>query len=89
MEGTIVGLCAWWGSGLATLLVQDDEGSVHLFHADNGPLVRALRNMLGPEVIGKGHTVNTEALKGVRVRAELDDMGLYLGHLERIEGEET
>ena len=81
MRGKIIGVYGSYGSGLATIWIETDKG-VETLHADNGPLFRALDAMFGG-VIGPGHTVNPEALKGKEIEFETDDMGL--GLIERIE----
>jgi hypothetical protein len=75
MEGTIEGVEGSWGSGLATITIRRDDGTTEELAADNGPLVRGLDAMF-EGVIGPGHTVNVDALKGKRVSFGRDEMGL-------------
>ena len=78
--GTIVGFGGSWGSGLAFLQLDTDEGLVSI-PADNGPLARALRHMFGDEVYGEAHSINQAAIVGKQVVWDYDDMGLCLGYL--------
>jgi hypothetical protein len=80
--GTIISFQGSWGSGLATLVLQADDGQAYHIPCDNGPTVRALAAAFGDGVIGAGHTVNVQALCGKRIRAFYDDFGLALGGFE-------
>jgi len=78
-KGKIQGFYGSWGSGLATLVIQDDEtGQVEEIPCDNGATVRALDAAFG-DVIGKGHTVNIRAIQGKKIYWGMDDYGLCLG----------
>ena len=76
-EGTIVGMSGSWSSGLATLLVETDEGIDAVF-CDNAPTVRALDSAFGG-VIGPGHTINVRAVKGKKIHYSVDLSGVLEG----------
>ena len=78
MKGTILGFSGSWGSGIATLSVKTESGEHVNIPCDNGPTVRALAAMFN-DVIAPGHSVNVYAIKGKKIKYEMDDMGLVLG----------
>ncbi len=71
--GTIVSFAGSWGSGLGTLVFEDNS-----VFCENGATVRALENCFG-EVIAAGHTVNQAAIKGREVVYSVDNMGILIG----------
>lgn len=73
-RGTIAGFRGTWGSGIAQLDLEDGRS----IPCENAPTVRALAAAF-PDVIGPGHTVNVEALKGIEIEYWYDDLGLMLG----------
>jgi len=75
MRGRIEGIHGSWGSGLATVLIRDEDGRLETLYADNGPLVRALEAMFG-EIIEPGHTVNVEAVIGREIEYGTDELGM-------------
>jgi len=78
-RATIKGLRAsWgsWGSGIATLVVEDHNGELGVLHADDGPLIRALDACFG--CIVPGHGVDVSRVVGQEIEYELDDLGLCL-----------
>ena len=82
MRATIKGLRASWGSGLATLVVEDPNGEQGVLHADNGSLIRALDACFG--CIAPGHTVDVSKIVGQEIEYELDEMGLCLAGFEPV-----
>lgn len=70
--GKIKTVSGSFGSGIASLTV-----GTRVFHADNGPLMRALDAAFGG--IGPGHTFNPRAVAGKAVYVYMDDMGLCMG----------
>ena len=85
MKGTIIGFYGSYGSGIATLSIKTETGEHKMVPCDNGPTVRALDAIFG-NVIGPGHSVNVYAIKGKKIRYEMDDMGLVLGWIAPDEG---
>lgn len=81
--GIILDLQASWTSGLAILVLQDPQtGKIKYVPCDNGPTVRALADLFADdEVIGPGHTVNVDALRGREIAWDWDDLGLTLGYI--------
>jgi len=77
-KGKIISFSGSWGSGLATLTIQNEDGTVKHVPCDNGPTVRALHAAFG-NVISKNHTMNNKAIQGKEIYYTLDDMGLVLG----------
>ena len=78
-KGTIKGFYGFWGSGLATLLIEDeDTKQLEEIPCDNGPTVRALDSAFG-DVITDAHTVNVDAIRGKKIYWGMDDYGLCLG----------
>jgi len=75
--GTIIGFRGSWMSGLATLIIETDEGIEHVF-CENAPTVRALEAAFGG-VIGPGHTVDVDAIAGRRILYSTDSMGVLEG----------
>ena len=78
-QATILGVGGSFGSGLASLTVKHKDGTVHTLYADNGPLIRALDSAFG-DVITAGHRFDVNAVKGKRIRYEMDDMGLTMAY---------
>lgn len=77
-KGTIKGFYGSWGSGLATLVIQDEEtGQIEEIPCDNGATVRALDAAFG-DVITENHAVNVEAIRGKAIYWGMDDFGLTL-----------
>jgi len=76
-KGRIVGFRGSWGSGIAQLLIETENGPKSI-PCDNAPTVRALDAAFGG-VIDKGHTANTESIKGRPIAYVMDDMDLVLG----------
>jgi hypothetical protein len=83
MRAEIVAFKGTWGSGIATLTVYANN-RFKILYCDNGPTVRAL-NALFPGFIAKGHTVNNDMIKGQEIDYELDDMGLCLAYINRVD----
>jgi hypothetical protein len=79
-KGKIMSLKGSWGSGVAYLEVDCEDGPRSV-PCDNGSTVRALHSLFG-NVIGEGHSINN---KGGHIGQEVfwsyDDMGLMLGGL--------
>lgn len=75
--GTIQAFYGSWGSGLAQLEVQTENG-VEMLMADNGPLVRALDACFGG-VIQENHTASVEHLRGEPIAFSVDFMGVMEG----------
>ena len=64
--GTIDGFRGSWGSGVAVLVI---DGLA--IPCDNAPTVRALRDILGPDVTTPGHCVDVDVLAGQQVAYEV------------------
>jgi hypothetical protein len=60
-KGTIEGFSGTWDSDLGYLVIDGTP-----IPCENAPTVQALDRMFG-DVIGPGHTVNDEALRGKRI----------------------
>lgn len=58
-RGTIRGFQGSYMSGIATLVIEDNEGMVQYLNCDNGQTVRSLENAFG-NVIGDAHDVKPE-----------------------------
>jgi len=79
-KAKILGFRGNWLSGLATLILEDSEGSggASQIHCENAATVRALQGAFG-NVIGEGHTVNNNGgFVGREVYYSMDDMDLIL-----------
>ena len=77
-KGRLIQFGGSWGSGLATLEIEDSETGVHeLVPCDNGATVRALESAFG-DVITEAHTANGDGYKGREVYWSLDEFGLVL-----------
>ena len=74
-KGTIEGFVGSWGSGIAILAIQRDDGVPDWPFCENSSTVRALDAAFG-NVIAPDHCVNNDALKGKRIVYTLDDMGM-------------
>lgn len=81
-KGKIVDFEGTWGSGLATLVIKDSEtGKEMRLSCENTPTVRAFVDAYGREVIGAGHTVNVNELKGKEIywtKGEWIDFGGFV-----------
>ena len=84
MIGKIVGLNGSWGSGLATLTIETEEGTQCIF-CDNAPAVRALDEAF-PGFISEGHTFNNLAIKGKVIDYSTGFTGI-LEDFDIVEGE--
>ena len=77
-KGRLIQFRGSWGSGLATLEIEDSETGAHeLIPCDNGATVRALESAFG-DVITPGHTANGDGYKGQEVYWSYDEFGLVL-----------
>ena len=77
-KGRLIQFRGSWGSGLATLEIEDSETGAHeLIPCDNGATVRALETAFG-DVITPGHTANGDGYKGREVYWSFDELGLVL-----------
>ncbi|MBA7622235.1 hypothetical protein ES703_29609 [subsurface metagenome] len=77
-KGRLIQFRGSWGSGLATLEIEDSETGAHeLIPCDNGATVRALEAAFG-DVITPGHTANGDGYKGKEVYWSFDELGLVL-----------
>ncbi len=77
-KGRLIQFRGFWGSGLATLEIEDSETGAHeLIPCDNGATVRALEAAFG-DVITLGHTANGDGYKGREVYWSFDEFGLVL-----------
>lgn len=72
-SGTITGFSGSWGSGIATLFVNERP-----VPCENSPTVRALAEAF-PDVIGEGHRVNVQSLVGKRILFSTGEFGLLEG----------
>ena len=77
-KGKIVDFEGSWMSGLATLVIDDEEKGIVRIPCDNASTVRALECAFGG-VIGRGHTAKVEAIKGKEIFYYMDELGLVLG----------
>ena len=77
-RGTIVEFRGSWLSGLATLIIHNDEGEREIVPCENAATVRALEAAFG-DVIGPGHTVNAEAIVGRKILYSTDPIGVLEG----------
>ena len=73
-EGVIRGFRGSHRSGLATLIVETDDGLDEIM-CDNAPTVRALDAAFG-DCIGEGHTVNEPGFVGKRIRYDRGPIGV-------------
>lgn len=73
--GTIKRFIGSWGSGIAQLVVEDDQGHTDVISCENGPTVKALDRMF-PGFIKPGHVVDPNAIIGHRISYGIDMMGL-------------
>lgn len=69
-HGTITGFAGNHGSGIGFLIVGDQK-----IPCENAPTVRALDRAFGG-VIGPGHNVDNNAIRGKEIVYETDCMGL-------------
>ena len=84
-KGRLIQFHGSWGSGLATLEIEDSETSAHeLIPCDNGATVRALESAFG-DVITPGHTANGDGYKRQEVYWSYDEFGLVLEGFTLIE----
>jgi hypothetical protein len=74
-KGVIVGVYGSYGSGIATMIFEDNE-----VFCENGPTIRALEECFG-NVIGEGHTINNEngGHVGQEIVYSVDFMGILEG----------
>jgi hypothetical protein len=77
-RGKIIGLEGSWGSGIATLYVEDSNGDTIPLYCENSPTIKALDNAFGG-VIAPGHRVNVDAIKGKIIYYSEDNMGMLEG----------
>ena len=77
-QGKILGLEGSWGSGIATLYVEDNKGDTIPLFCENPSTVRALDSAFGG-VITPGHSVNLSAIKGKIIYYSEDNIGMLAG----------
>jgi len=77
-RGTIQGFQGSWGSGIAILIIKKENGEIDNVPCDNAPTVRALESAFG-NVIGAGHTMSTENIKGKEIFYDYTDWGTLAG----------
>ena len=77
-RATIETIKANWGSGIAEIVVTDDNGGHFTLFADNAPLMRALDAMF-PGFISEGHTVDVSVVYGHSILYETDNIGMLEG----------
>lgn len=58
-KGKIIALHGSWQSGLAVLVIEDEDLGVRMVHCENGPTVRALEGAFG-DVIGNAHNIKED-----------------------------
>ena len=75
--GKIVGFEGYWGSGIGTLVVENND-IITRINCENAQIVRVL-DMLFPGTIGPGHTVNVDNIIGEWIKYEIDDLGILAG----------
>jgi hypothetical protein len=71
--GTIKGFKGSWDSGIASLTVEQKDGTKTIY-CDNAPTVRALDALFGNVI--DGHSVNLEAILGRKIRYALDESSI-------------
>jgi len=79
-KATILAFSGNWMSGIATLLLEDSEGSggASEIFCENAQTVRCLEGAFG-NVIGEGHTVNNDGgFVGKEIYYSMDPMDLLL-----------
>lgn len=77
-KGVLRGFRGSWGSGIATLLIEDSRtGAVESVPCENAPTARALNAAFG-NCIGDGHTVDDAGFVGNTVYWQYDSMGMML-----------
>jgi hypothetical protein len=59
------------GSGILTLVINDDNAEQVIVHGDNGPTVEALMAVLGHEIVEDGSVI-AERVIGQRIRYVTD-----------------
>ena len=78
-RGVIKGFSGSWGSGIATLSIQDSKtGKVDDVHCENAPTTRVLQDVFG-DTITPGHTANGKGYLDKEIFWTMDDMGLMFG----------
>lgn len=75
-KGKIIAFQGSWSSGLATLLIETEEG-VQSVLCDNGPTARALISAFN--CLGPGHTIDNSKLEGQEISFSVDFLGLLEG----------
>jgi hypothetical protein len=77
-KGKIKGFQGSWGSGLAMLLIKNEDGETDGVPCDNAPTVRALEDCFG-NVITKGHTANGQGYIDKEIFYSLESWGTLAG----------
>jgi hypothetical protein len=77
-KGKIKDFRGTWGSGLATLVIEDEGGLIHNVSCENAPTVRALEAAFG-NIITEGHTVDVSNMKDRVIYYEMTDWGTLEG----------
>jgi len=87
-KGTIRGFSGSWGSGLASVVIENSNGFAVMVPVENGAFVRAAEDAFG-NVIAPGHTVNVDALAGQEIFYWFDELGMLMsGFLPVAEADE-
>ena len=77
-QGIILGLRGSWSSGIAQLIIKDENGHVKEIPCVNTATVCALDDCYGG-VIQSGRTARQDSFVGKKIFYEYDEMGLMLG----------
>ncbi len=75
-RGVIVDFRGSWGSGLAGLVIEEEDKQVTVY-ADSGPLGRALQSLYGAAC--PGNTIDVSKIEGKEILFSTDDLGLLVG----------
>lgn len=77
-KGQIMDFQGSWGSGIATLVIKKEDGTIDMVTCDNGPTVRALESAFG-NIISAGHTADIKNAKGQWIFYDYTDWGTLAG----------
>jgi hypothetical protein len=86
MLATIKDFEGHWGSGLALLTVETENGEIRTIPCDNAETCRQFNRAFGDAIVG-GILFNVDAVKGKKIEYWTDDIGVLAGF--NVPGEES
>ncbi len=79
MQGTIIGLRASWGTGVALVAIRTQDGRTEIWRANNAPFIQALDDTIPGGCVKSNHTDDFAAVIRTGILFETDPSGVISG----------